>query len=175
MVFIARSRLTARAADAPAYASTYREGPGDEYQNRSGRARRLVASEGLRTAPFEIPLAGGRQAWRQAARGAGAEAQGTGAKQSGPYAARAAPARRALRVVLHPDAAARATLTVHNVRCGFFGMPRGRGVATVSNSSVPPRSRTPRLNLLDLRATVGWVSVGLLCGPSYSFPIALRV
>jgi len=107
---VAGSKLTAWAADAPAYPSTYLEDPGDEYQNRSDQARRLVAGEGLRAAPFEIPVAGVREAWGQAARGARAEAQATGAQQGGPSATRAAPARCTLRAVLHPDAAARAAL-----------------------------------------------------------------
>jgi hypothetical protein len=47
---------------------THFEVPGDENQDRSGRTRRLVAGEGLRPAPFEISLAGGRYTWREVAR-----------------------------------------------------------------------------------------------------------
>lgn len=69
---------------------------------------------GLRHSRYRSQAAARYGAKRLAARLQKRKAQAR--SQGGPYAARAAPARCALRVVLHPDAVARATLILSQGR-----------------------------------------------------------
>jgi hypothetical protein len=77
-------------------------------------------------------------ACRKAARGTGAEAQSTDAQLGGTPATRPAFARRALRVVLHPNAAVRASLTAADTRVRLESAAFGAAFSRSCAAPHPP-------------------------------------